>query len=99
VGSNAIKHYVITFVNDFGQVGGYKAGLDTNKRLTNHSARKYLVQKLKDNNVENTDIMQISGHKSVQSVRNYSAEDWLRKTWPGYPVRGVSLGADKRMFG
>jgi hypothetical protein len=25
-------------------------------------------------------------------------EDWLRKTWPGYPVRGVSLGADKRMF-
>jgi hypothetical protein len=46
-----------------------KAGLDTNKRLTNHSARKYLVQKLKDNNVEDTDIMQISGHKSVQSVR------------------------------
>ena len=50
-----------------------KAGLDTNKRLTNHSARKYLVQKLKDNNVEDTDIMQISGHKSVQSVKNYSA--------------------------
>jgi hypothetical protein len=50
-----------------------KADLDTNKRLTNHSARKYLVQKLKDNNVEDTDIMQISRHKSVQSVRNYSA--------------------------
>jgi hypothetical protein len=50
-----------------------KAGVDTNKRLTNHSARKYLVQKLKDNNVEDTDIMQISGHKSVESVRNYSA--------------------------
>jgi hypothetical protein len=28
-----------------------KAGLDTNKRLANHSARNYLVQKLKDNNV------------------------------------------------
>ena len=50
-----------------------KAGLETNKRLTNHSVRKYLVQKLKDNNVEDTDIMQISGHKSVQSARNYSA--------------------------
>jgi hypothetical protein len=50
-----------------------KAGLETNKRLTNHSVRKYLVQMLKDNNVEDTDIMQISGHKSVQSVRNYSA--------------------------
>jgi hypothetical protein len=42
-----------------------KAGLDINKRLTNHSARKYLVQKLKDNNVEDTDIMQISGHKRI----------------------------------
>jgi hypothetical protein len=31
------------------------------------------LQKLKDNNVEDTDIMQISGNKSVQSVRNYSA--------------------------
>jgi hypothetical protein len=39
-----------------------KAGLDTNKRLANHSARKCLVHKLKDNNVEDTDIMQISGH-------------------------------------
>jgi hypothetical protein len=25
-----------------------KAGLDTNKHLANHSARKYLVQKLKE---------------------------------------------------
>jgi hypothetical protein len=37
------------------------------------SCSKYLVQKLKDNSVEDTDIMQISGHKSVQSVKNYSA--------------------------
>ena len=50
-----------------------KAGLDTNKHLTSHSARKYLAQKLKENNGEDTDSMQISGHKSVQSVRNYSA--------------------------
>jgi hypothetical protein len=51
-----------------------KAGLDTNKHLANHSARKYLVQKLKEkNNGEGTDSMQISGHKSVQSMRNYSA--------------------------
>ncbi|CAG2204141.1 unnamed protein product [Mytilus edulis] len=50
-----------------------KDNLDDNKRLTNHSARKYLVQKLKDNNVQDTDIMQISGHKNVQSIRNYSA--------------------------
>lgn len=49
-----------------------KAGLDPNKRLTNHSARKHLVQKLRDNNVAPTDIMQITGHKNVQSVINYS---------------------------
>lgn len=50
-----------------------KGNLDQNKRLTNHSARKYLVQKLKDSNVQDTDIMQISGHKNVQSVKNYSS--------------------------
>ena len=48
-----------------------KAGL-AGKRLTNHSARKHLVQKLRDNNVPPTDIMQITGHKNIQSVMNYS---------------------------
>jgi hypothetical protein len=46
--------------------------LDINKRLTNHSARKYLLQKLREHNVEGTDIMQISGHKNVASINNYS---------------------------
>lgn len=49
-----------------------KGQLDQNKRLTNHSARKYLVQKLRKNNVQGTDIIQISGHKNVASVNNYS---------------------------
>jgi hypothetical protein len=63
-----------SFDNGLGEkVGFYYENHDTNKRLANHSARKYLVQKLKDNNVEDTNIMQISGHTSVQSVRNYSA--------------------------
>jgi len=46
--------------------------LDINKRLTNHSARKNLLQKLRENNVERTDIMQISGLKNVASINNYS---------------------------
>ena len=46
--------------------------LDINKRLTNHSARKFLLQQLRENNVEGTDIMQISGHKNVASKNNYS---------------------------
>lgn len=34
--------------------------------LTNSSAKKYLVQKIRNENVTQTDIMQISGHKNVQ---------------------------------
>ena len=42
------------------------------KRLTNHSARKYLVKKLSENNIPANQIMQITGHKNIQSVNNYS---------------------------
>ncbi len=48
-----------------------KAGLDC-QRLTNHSARKRMVQKLNDNEVPPTHIMQLSGHKNIQSINNYS---------------------------
>ncbi|CAG2186385.1 unnamed protein product [Mytilus edulis] len=50
-----------------------EGGLDENKRLTNHSARKYLVQKLRSNEIPDTDIMQISGHKNVNSINSYSS--------------------------
>ncbi|MES9905045.1 MAG: DUF3504 domain-containing protein, partial [Sedimenticola sp.] len=48
------------------------AGLNANKRLSNHSARKYLVQKLNDNNVPANQIMQITGHRNIGSINNYS---------------------------
>lgn len=48
------------------------AELSSGKRLTNTSARKRLVQKLRDSGVEATSIAQISGHKSLQSINNYS---------------------------
>ena len=41
-------------------------------RLTNHSARKTMIQKLNDNNIPPTHIMQLSGHRNVQSVNDYS---------------------------
>ena len=47
-----------------------KAGFE--RRLTNHSARKRMMQKLNDNNVPPTHIMQLSGHRNLQSVNNYS---------------------------
>ena len=49
-----------------------KAGFDEKRRLTNHSARKTMIQKLNDNNIPQTHIMQLSGHRNVQSVNNYS---------------------------
>ena len=50
-----------------------QAGIGTDKRITNHSARKTLVQKLQDNNIPPTQIVQITGHKNLQSVNNYSS--------------------------
>ena len=49
--------------------------LDINKRLTNHSARKFLLQQLRENNVEGRAIMQI-GHTNVASINYYSKKEW-----------------------
>ena len=37
----------------------------SNERLTNHSARKGMIQKLNDNDIPPTHIMQLSGHKNI----------------------------------
>ena len=49
-----------------------KAGLNS-ENLTNHSARKRMIQKLNDDEVPPPHIMQISGHENVQSLNNYSS--------------------------
>ena len=48
-----------------------KDGLGPN--LENHSGQKTMIQTLANNNIQGTDIMQMSGHKNLQSVTNYSA--------------------------
>ena len=40
-------------------------------RKTNHSARKTTIQTLKDNNVQDTDVMKITGHKNAMSLKSY----------------------------
>ena len=50
-----------------------KSGLDEKRRLTNHNARKTMIQKSNDSNVPPTLIMQLSGHRNVLSVNNYSS--------------------------
>ncbi len=49
------------------------AEIGKDKRITNHSARKTLIQKLQYNNIPPTQIVQITGHKHLQSVNNYSS--------------------------
>ena len=41
------------------------SGLETDKKLVNHSTRKHLVQKLVDNDIPPNEIIQITGHKNV----------------------------------
>ena len=36
-----------------------------NKRVTSHSARKHMIQKLNDSEIPPTHIMQLSGHKNI----------------------------------
>ena len=48
-----------------------RAGLD-NSHLTNHSARKRMIQTLNDKDIPPSHIMQLSGHRNVQSINNYS---------------------------
>ena len=49
------------------------SGLETDKKLVNHSTRKHLVQKLVDNDIPPNVIIQITGHKNLNSLNNYSS--------------------------
>ena len=45
------------------------------KQFTNHSARKTTVSKPKKANVERSDIVRVTGHRSVQSLDDYDEAD------------------------
>jgi replication initiation and membrane attachment protein DnaB len=45
------------------------------KKLTNHSARKTVVNKLKKNNVERSSIVKVTGHRNLQSLDDYDEGD------------------------
>lgn len=51
----------------------FNAGLSADKKLSNHIARKYLVQKLSNNNVSLTEIMPFREHKKVNL--------WITTLW------------------
>jgi len=43
-----------------------------NERLRNHSGRKTMIQTLGENDIPLTHIAQLSGHKNLKSIENYS---------------------------
>ena len=55
------------------------SGIGKDKRLTNTSARKHLVTKLSDANIPDRQIVQISGHKNIQSINSYAQHSRKRQ--------------------
>ena len=49
------------------------AGIADDWRLPNRSARKFLIQKLSDLNIDSNHIKQVGGPKSVESITNYAS--------------------------
>jgi hypothetical protein len=47
----------------------------SSKKLTNHSARKTLVNKFKKCNVERSSIVKVTGHQNLQSIDEYDDGD------------------------
>ena len=45
---------------------------ESNKKLTENSARKGAIQKKKDTGIQDTEIVQRTGHKNINSLLSYS---------------------------
>lgn len=50
-----------------------------NKRLTNHSAPKDMIQKHNVSEIPPAHVMQLSGQRNVQSITNYSSLNLKKK--------------------
>ncbi|CAG2195375.1 Putative helicase mov-10-B.2,Helicase MOV-10,Putative helicase mov-10-B.1,Probable RNA helicase SDE3,Probable RNA helicase armi,RNA helicase Mov10l1,Putative helicase MOV-10 [Mytilus edulis] len=64
VGINKISSFMKLMITNAGLT-------EEGRRLTNHSARRYLLQKLSDEDISDNKIMQISGHKNIASINEY----------------------------
>ena len=67
-----------------------KAGLRPN--VTNHSGRKTMIQALTNNDIPATDIIQLSGHKNLQSVTNYSVVPEKQQVQMSHTLSELSTG-------
>ena len=67
-----------------------KARLGPN--FKNHSGRKTMIQTLVNNDVPPTDIMQMPGHKNVQSITSYSTVSQKQQLNLSHTLTGLSSG-------
>ena len=67
-----------------------KAGLTT--KFTNHSGRKTMMQTLVNQNFPPTDIIQLSGHKNLQSVTHYSTVNESQQMEMSRTLSSVATG-------
>ena len=67
-----------------------KTGLGQN--FKNHRSRKTMIQTLVNNDVPPTDIMQLSGHKNVQSITSYSTVSQKQQLNMSHTLTGLSSG-------
>jgi len=63
VGVNSLNSLMKTMVQ--------KAGIE-NDRLRNHSGQKTMIQTLSERDIPPTQIAQLSGHKNLKNIENYS---------------------------
>ena len=71
VGQNKLKTTMKRMVS--------RANMQSDKRLTNTSVRKHLCQKLMENQVPDTQAVQITGHKNPNSLNNYRSLNSAQK--------------------
>ena len=67
-----------------------KAGLEGRK--VNHSARKTTVTSLLHSDVQPTTIMQLTGHRNLQSVNDYSAASLKQQKEMSFILSDISSG-------
>lgn len=65
-----------------------KAALPTEKKLTNHSARKTVVKKLRKSGASRSDIIEITGHSNERGLDPYDSGDEAQQ-------RQMSLAIDR----
>ena len=60
----------------------------SDKKFTNHSARKTVVSKLKKANVERSRIVKITGHNNIQSLDDYDEANEEEQRQLSYAISG-----------